>query len=204
MYLNKAASIAIVLILVSSITLAQDGPQGDPLSFFLDTFESFASVGQFFAGPLSGNQQAVTSLQVTNRDPNQAECEIGILTHHGVFIPSDFPVLINDMAGPFASAIIPRGGVMRFDLTSSQFVQGAIALGFRTLAPAECSASSFRVTATSIVAENLDFEASLGMSQLRSRYSTDQRRRPRAPDVDVSETVNGHEEASLFGQSAAE
>ena len=104
--------------------------QGDPLSFFLDTFESFASVGQFFAGPLSGNQQAVTSLQVTNRDPNQAECEIGILTHHGVVIPSEFPVLINDVAGPFASAIIPRGGVMRFDLTSSQFVQGAIALVF--------------------------------------------------------------------------
>ncbi len=40
--------------------------------FYLDEFESFATVGQVFAGPISGSH-GVTSMRVTNRDMNECE-----------------------------------------------------------------------------------------------------------------------------------
>ena len=134
-------------------------PQGEPQDFYLDDFSSFATVGQVFAGPfLTGS--AVTSLQVTNRD--DVECEAGILFHQGAgfFVPARFP-FINGVQGPFASATIASGGVMRFDVTADEFLQGPVALGFRTLAPG-CDANSFKVTATYfLVSENLEFAAPL-------------------------------------------
>ena len=140
--------VLMLLILRFSTALAQDNQDG--LAFFLDEFESFATVGQVFAGPIL-DSHAVTSLRVTNRDTNK--CEVGILFHKGVFIPDDFPVMINGEQGVFTSETIPPGGVKRFDVTADEFVQGAVALGFRTLAP-ECDAKSFSVTATSLTFTN--------------------------------------------------
>ncbi len=156
MFRQKPGLVLILMVSQFSLAFPQGGSQGNVPSY-LDSFESFASVGQVFIGPLSAGTSAVTGVQVTNRD--RQECEVGLLLHRGAgaFIPSDFPVRINGEPGPFSSARIPRGGVRRFDLTASEFIQGSLVLGFRTLAPAikgapePCNATSFKVTATSFV-----------------------------------------------------
>ncbi len=145
--LRKKTRCLVLMLLIVRFSTAFPQDNQDGVAFYLDEFESFATVGQVFAGPFL-DSHGVTSLQVTNRDTD--ECEVGILFHQGVSIPSQFPVLIriNGEAGVFISETIPPGGVKRFDVTADEFVQGAVALGFRTLAP-ECDAKSFSVTATS-------------------------------------------------------
>ena len=144
--LRKKTRCLVLMLLIVRFSTAFSQDNQDGVAFYLDEFESFATVGQVFAGPIS-DLHGVTSLQVTNRDTDK--CEVGILFHQGVFIPDDFPVLINGEQGVFTSEIISPGGVKRFDVTADEFVQGAVALGFRTLAP-ECDAKSFSVTATSL------------------------------------------------------
>ncbi len=141
-----------------------------------ESFRTFVTVGQAFAGPLGNGQFAVTSLQITNRDPLSDSCEVGVLFHGG-FIPSDFPVLFNGEPGPFTSATIPRGGVMRFDMTAPGLVQGPIAVGFRTLAPQGdrgCGPDSLRVVATSYL-----IDAGGGSAQAARRSADDPAGGPR-------------------------
>lgn len=148
--LRKKTRCLVLMLLIVRFSTAFPQDNQDGLAFYLDEFESFATVGQVFAGPIS-DSHGVTSLQVTNRDTDK--CEVGILFHKGVFIPDDFPVMINGEQGVFTSETISPGGVKRFDVTADEFVQGVVALGFRTLAP-ECDAKSFSVTATSLAFTN--------------------------------------------------
>ncbi len=110
--LRKKTCCLVLMLLILRFSTAFPQDKQDGLALFLDDFSLSATVGQVFAGPFL-DSHAVTSLQVTNRDTD--ECEVGILFHQGVSIPSQFPVLIriNGEAGVFISETIPPGGVRR-------------------------------------------------------------------------------------------
>ena len=140
-------SFLVLMIFAFSPAIAQGNQSG--LESFQNDYIPFASVGQAFMGPLGGDQHAVTSLLVTNVSLQARD--LGILFHHGVHVPEEFPVFINGEEGAFFSETIPRGGVRRYELTAGEFSQGSIALGFRDDGTPVVEDVTLSVAATSFI-----------------------------------------------------
>ncbi len=132
--------------LVTAAAVATAGSAQKPLG--PTTSETAATLGQVFMGPLGSGSSAFTGILITNKDPNQESCDVGIIFHQGSAIGQQIPN-INGQPTDIAADQIPRGGIRWFDLTSDQLIQGSVTV----FVGAPCTKESVSVQGTYFIGD---------------------------------------------------